>query len=175
MNDLSIRPGDIFCSNFPNSLLGRAILFFQRFNDIDDEARYSHAGILLDGDGTTFEALLTVKRQNLFEAYRGQNVIIGRHLRMDEETFRRCLSAVLPFEGRWYPVWRLPLHIVPPLAKYASSGKFLVCSELVFRFVSAMGREKTGVRFYRGVTPDYIADAIRRWDEFEIVYEGALP
>lgn len=175
MCSLEIRPGDIFCSAFGSSALGRAIRFFERFNATDNEAEYSHAGIILDASGTTFEALLTVKRQNLFKDYAGQKVLIGRHVRMDEETFARCMASVIPFEGRWYPVWRLPLHIIPPLAKHVSSGRFLVCSELVFRFIAAMGREKTSVKFYKGVTPDYIADAIHRWDEFEVVYEGVLP
>lgn len=170
-----LRSGDIFCTINP-MLLGRMICAIQRFNDVDNSARYSHAGIIINPDnpfvGTeTFEALWTNHRQDLFKAYAGKQVIIGRHEDMTPKRFLEGFGGVRHLEGRWYAGHRLFLHIIPPLAKYFASGQFAVCSELAAKFLKDAGL----IDFWAGVNPDYLADMIRRWVGWTVVYEGVLP
>ena len=65
-----LRQGDIFCTVNP-MMLGRIICAIERFNDVDNQATYSHAGVILDHHGTTFEALWTNRNQDLFRDYGG--------------------------------------------------------------------------------------------------------
>lgn len=165
-----LQPGDIFCTRNPMAL-GRAINFMQRFWAKDNASTYSHAGIIIDRQGTTFEALWTVTSRNIFEDIARDQILIGRHLDMKPYFFSSAMSAMQHYQGRWYPFHRLFLHLLPPLAKYVSAGsRYLVCSELVGKFLSLAGL----IDFYKGKNPDDIADMIRLWRAWEIVYEGIL-
>jgi len=85
---ISLQPGDVFCTRNPMAL-GRVICFVQKIHASDNQAEYSHSGVILDKGGTTFEALWTNKRQNLFRAYQGKKVLIGRHDKMTQKRFKR--------------------------------------------------------------------------------------
>ena len=76
INPTTLRAGDIFLTRNP-MLLGRAINLIQKFTSKDNKSRYSHAGVLLTSNGTTFEALWTNKKQNLFEAYFDKEILIA--------------------------------------------------------------------------------------------------
>jgi hypothetical protein len=165
---LQLNPGDIFCTRNPMAL-GRAINAVQRFHAIDNESKYSHAGIITDSAGTTFESLWTIRHSHLRE-YLGQKVLIGRHAVMGRGVFEVGYSHLLKHEGRIYPFHRLFLHLIPPLAKYVSTGRYLVCSELVGRFLYECGLKD----YWKGVNPDHVADWIRKFRIFEIVFEGEL-
>jgi hypothetical protein len=151
-------------------MLGRIICAIQRFNDVDDKASYSHAGIMVDAR-TTFEALWRNQRQPLFEAYAGKAILIGRHQDMTMRRFLNGFRGVSYLEGRWYAGHRLFLHIIPPLAKYFKTGQFAVCSELAAKFLQDAGL----IDFWAGVNPDYLADMIRRWVGWRVIFEGILP
>lgn len=165
-----LRVGDIFCTSNP-MWLGRAIRFIERTNDIDGEATYSHAGVIMDYRGKTFEALWTNKKQDLFQAYAGKQILIGRHERMNASAAEKGWDNVKDLEGNWYAGHRLFLHLIPPLAKWLAMGKWAVCSELTAKYLVGAGL----LNFWPGVNPDYLADMIRRWKEWHIVYEGPLP
>ena len=167
--DINLQPGDIFCTRNPMAL-GRAINAIQTFWASDNESKYSHAGIILDTEGTTYEALWTIKEQNLEEAYIGCGVLIGRTHFMTRAKFEAGLAEVLPFEGRIYPFHRLALHLIPPMAKYISTGQYLVCSELTARFL--VGAKC--MTSWRGKNPDHLADMIRKWRTWKVVFEGVM-
>jgi hypothetical protein len=139
--------------------LGRAITTIEAFWDVDGKAEYSHAGIILGPNGTTFEALWTNKRQGLTSAYAGKQVLIGRHEGMDNIRFADGWCQVAHLEGRWYAGHRLLLHIIPPLARMIATGGFAVCSELVAKFLCGAQL----LDHWAGVNPDYVAGMIRRW------------
>jgi len=165
-----LQPGDVFGTRNPMAL-GRAINFLQKIWSRDSESKYSHSGIILDEEGTTFEALWTIKKQNLFEAYGGKEVIIARYTKGTDTIIKTeldfCLSC---HEGQWYPIWRLPLHIFPPLAKIMLFHH-PVCSELVAEFLCEIGARHCQ---WASTNPDTLADEWRRWKNFEIIWEGEL-
>lgn len=166
---IDLKAGDIFLTRNP-MWLGRAINTVQAFWASDNKSEYSHAGIILDRKGTTLEALWTVRSQNIYEAYDGTKVLIGRHEQMNPERFERGFKAVSGHQGQRYPFHRLAFHLLPPLAKYISSGRFLVCSEHAGKFFWGAGL----IGFYKGRNPDHLADMVRRWKAWEIVYEELI-
>lgn len=157
--------------------LGVAINGFQKIWSRDNKSEYSHAGIITSVKGETFEALYTIKSQNLFEAYAGTGVLIARYTGLPWNEGYRINAAISEIkerhEGQWYPFWRLPFQIIPPLAKYLSwGGKFVVCSELVAEYLHLVGARHAQ---YTGTNPDTLSDEWHRWKNFEIIFEGILP
>lgn len=166
---IKLERGDIFCTANPMAL-GRAINFVQKVNSRDNDSDYSHAGIILDSEGTTFEALWTNKKQNLFEAYAGATVLIGRNANMTDSAFKNGWDAVKGYEGKPYAIHRVPLFLIPPLAKYINFG-FGVCSEITARFMCGAGL----LNYWKGWSPDDIADIIHHWREYGVIHERPLP
>ena len=165
---LELKPGDIFCTRNP-MMLGRLINFVQKFWSKDNESEYSHSGIILDSAGTTFEALWTNRKQNLWEAYKGHTVLIGRHINMTPERFAAGRAGVGKHEGKPYAGWRLPMFFLPFVAKYLNLG-LGVCSELTMKFLFKAGLSTC----WSGWNPDDVSDMIIRWKEYDIIYKGDL-
>jgi len=163
------------CTRNP-MMLGRAINAVQRFWSADGQSKYSHAGIIIDADGATFEALWTNTRRNLFEDLAGVEVLIGRHRAMTSRRFDQAWKIIRQTEGRRYPGWRLVLHLLPAAPKYLNSGRFKVCSELVDSFYYHAGiyeRLRPGLRF-KGRNPGQIEDMIYYFKEWDVVFEGII-
>ena len=169
MKIVQLKKGDIFVTRFQSGLLGKGISWFERFWASDDEAKFSHAGFLIDPKGETFEALTKIKRWHLAH-YNNASVRVGRHVKMDDNLFECGWLNVKSEEGDTYPYWRLLLHMFPPLARRVATGEFMVCSELTAKFLM----ESVGFPQWKGVNPDYLADAILRWDIFDVVADGVL-
>jgi len=165
-----LQAGDIFCTANP-MWLGKAIMAVERFNATDNRAEYSHSGIILGPTATTFEALWTIRRNGLFNSYAGKKILIGRNLLMTKERYQAGWDKVSDLEGRWYPFHRLPLNLIPPLAKYFATGKFAVCSELAAKFLVGAGL----FEYWKGVNPDHVTDVIQHYREWITVFEGILP
>lgn len=184
-----LQPGDIFCTRNPMAL-GRAICWFEKLRSEDNRAEYSHAGVVIGRPAITFEALWTNRKQNLLKAYAGDKVLIGRHEFMTPERAVKGWEGIKRYEGKVYAGWRLFLHALPFCSKIGT-GNFGVCSELVGKFISKSGVMlagksvsdplvqdylKTGESFYwKGRTPDDIADMIRDHKGWATVFEGVLP
>ncbi len=177
-----LRPGDIVCTTYsidrdPNGpnwlqwILSMGIRWVQCFNDVDGKARLTHSFVITTDAGDTFEALWRYREQNIYDAYAGQEVLIGRHKGMTREKFYAAhLSIAKKYYGLRYPAWKLPLFFLMPRLLKWLPGK-PVCSEKTFRYPYHAGL----VDHWRGVTPSYVADAIRRWRDFEVVYQGIMP
>lgn len=163
---VKLQPGDIFCTVNP-MWLGKSINAVQKFFDPDNEAKYSHAGIITDSDGGTFEALWTTKNSTLSQ-YKGKQIIIGRNESMIDAIFPIAYAEVLQHKGQWYPFHRLAFFLIPPLAKYVHVLNRPVCSELAAQFLCYAGILKN----WAGKDPDYIADMMTRWRGWTIIYEG---
>jgi hypothetical protein len=178
MVNIELQPGDVFCVDGNMMLVSRLIRWAEIVVSQDNAAHYGHAGIITSSAGDTIEALWTVRRSTL-AAYSGQRIIVARPLVSGSVEHgsgiickHRALGAVAKHLGRWYPVWRLPLHLVPPLAKYLSTGRHLVCSELVAKYLTLIGA-RSGP--YAGINPDALADMWIAWRNFEVLYEGVWP
>lgn len=168
---IKLKRGDIFCTRNP-MWLGRAICWAEKIHSVDNQAEYSHAGIITSNEGHTFESLWTI-RYNHLDEYKGEKVLIGRAIRPTAEQHDQAIKAVVQeHQFMMYPGWRLIFHLMGPVvAKYISSGKFPVCSELTVKKEIKTGVTAWGSR-WQGQNPDHVADAIRKWDAYDIVYEG---
>lgn len=173
----TLQRGDVFVCEGNMGLVSAAIRGAQRILSRDNEASYGHAGIITSAAGATLEALWTVRHGHL-DAYAGQRVLIARPARsLYRPTVAICLRTrdqaldmiAQQHLGRVYPVWRLPLHLVPWVAKYASIGRWLVCSEMVAKYLTLIAARDT---VYTGICPDTLADEWRRWHNFDVLFEG---
>lgn len=164
--NIQLLPGDIFCTRNPADL-GKAIVAVEKLQAKDSQAEYGHSGIVTDITGTTLEALWTVKGNDLL-AYKGDKVLIGRWKGMSPLTFQSGMEAISNQIHETYPWWRLLLMALG-LGK-VPTGKYVVCSELVCKFL--IGAGVTTIGDFHGQNPDDVADMIRKWKEFEVIYEG---
>ena len=165
-----LNAGDIFLTANP-MWMGRLINWVQTFNSKDNQSKYSHAGIILNNQGRTFEALWTNKQQNLFKVYQGKQILIARNNKMQSDRFTFGWNGIKHHEGKLYAGHRLFFFLVcPPLAKYFCLG-LGVCSELTMKFLYRAGLAKT----WKGWNPDDIDDMVREHREYTIIFEGICP
>lgn len=169
--NLSLRPGDIVCTNGDN-LFQDAIRGVEKVWSKDDEVSFNHALILIDKNGTTFEALETVVRRNIYDAYKGCRIKIFRYAGMNDFIFNAGFKEVKKHEGNIYPAWRLLLALIPPLSKRIGTGKNLMCSELVSKFLNKCG--VPGFYPYLGKTPDDVHDMCSNYKDWNTIYDIVL-
>ena len=176
--EIDIRQGDVFCTENV-AFLGQVINWIQKLSSKDDSSIYSHAGIITSMDGDTFEALSTIRADHLSNR-KGQKILIARPLFKDVvggmiHPIEKKVAIVRlqdEYRGNWYPWWRLILHAIPLASRYISAqGKFLVCSELVAKYLYLIGARPEP---YTGISPDDLADEFVRWSNYEVVFEGTL-
>jgi hypothetical protein len=172
MNEIILQPCDCFATANPQSL-GKAITWIEAAKDDSMSAEYSHAGIIQDAHGKTLEAVWHIEEQNLFDAYKGQKVIIFRWTGMTVSAFVKGFNAVKDEIGMTYPYYRLLLHFIG-LAKFIHFGKDTVCSELAEKFLLNAGAVMTEGKNWWGITPQEIVDEVRISKYFDVIFEGAL-
>lgn len=172
MNDLKLQCGDIICTR-SDAWFGKAIRFIEKINATDNESVYNHVLIMKD-EQNTFEALGTICSKNFYKEYVGKLVMVIRPLYKagnqpisDSEKIFILQDLIRKYEGKWYPWYRLPLYLIPPLAKI-NIRKIPVCSEL-----AAMFLWKLGIRHdhWAGTNPDTLADELRHWKNYGIICE----
>jgi len=167
-----LQPGDVFGTENP-MLLGTIIKAIERVNSSDGESVYSHSGIIQNEKGKTLEALWRVSEKSFFQEYSGKNVIIARPKADHEKKLLAIDILRRQYLGRMYPFWRLPFHILPPVARFLTwKERWLVCSELVAKFEYQVGCRHDQVT---GANPDMLADEWHMWRNFDVIFEGKLP
>lgn len=165
---MEIKQGDVFVTTSP-SWIAKAINSVSGFWSSDGQSKYSHAGIVVSKCGVTFEALKQLNYGTM-DRYIGKPVMIVRPKVRRADVVQALQEIVTEYQGDVYPAWRILLHLVPPLArKISNDGKFLVCSELVAKYLHKVGLRHN---MFTGTTPDTLAEEWRHWKDFEIVYEG---
>jgi len=170
--DIQLKSGDVFATKNPQSL-GKIITFFEAMRDESKTAEYSHSGIILDYQGTTFEAVWHIERQNLFKDYKGSKVIIARWTGMTIQSFNLGFSMVKGEEGMTYPYYRLFLHLIG-LASFIHLGSNTVCSELADKFLINAGAVMMEGKNWWGRTPQELVDEWNISKYFTIVFEGII-
>jgi hypothetical protein len=169
--DFKLQAGDVFCTSNPQSL-GKAIRFIESTRSADEKAEYSHAGIIIDANGKTLEAIWHIESQMLWDAYKGEKVLIARWSGMTPEAFQKGYDVVKSEIGMTYPYYRLLLSLFG-LARIIHF-KGTVCSELAQRFLINAGVITLSGQNYWGVTPDDLADEWKISKYFSIVFEGII-
>jgi len=169
---MKLLAGDVFATKNPNGL-GRAICLAQKVKSPDGKAEYGHTGIIQTPDGKTLEAVWKIAEQNLFEAYKGNKVLVARLKNNDVKGLKSGLQKVLPLRDRIYPAHRLFLHAIG-LARWIHFLKTPVCSELTAMFLVACGVPMSFDDNYWGITPDNLVDEWRISKHFDIIFEGIL-
>ena len=169
---INLQQGDIFATQNPQSL-GKIITLFEAARDESGKAEYSHAGIILDDKGTTFEAVWHIEKQNLLTDYKGSKVIIARWTGMNQLTFDKGWNSVRSEEGMTYPYYRLFLHMLG-LARWIHLGSDTVCSELAEKFLINAGAIMIAGKNWWGLTPQELVDEWRISKYFEVIFEGVI-
>lgn len=175
---MNLKPGDVLCVRGSMAVVSSGIRLIEKFWSKDNEATYGHSAIVGTEGGTLLDTLWRVRWSHI-SRYAGQQIIIARPTHtlrgiVIDDAAKRVVFNMMSTtgHGRIYPVHRLVLHLVPPLAKYCSGGKQMVCSERTAKYlcvIGAMGEP------WSGITPDDLADRWRRWSNFDILYEGIMP
>jgi hypothetical protein len=178
MDAPKLQPGDVLCVAGGMAVVSAGIRAVERFWSKDSEAAYGHSAIVGTAGGTLLDTLWRVRWTHI-SRYAGQPMIIARPTRtlrsvaITDAVRRVSLNMVsTDGHGRLYPVHRLALHLLPPLAKYASNGRQMVCSERTARYLCLIGAMDEP---WAGITPDDLADRFRRWHNFTVIFEGIWP
>lgn len=163
-----IQKGDIFFTQ-GTGFVSSSILKITAWWSADCSATYSHTGIILDPLGKTVEALPSGIKSQFFDfAYKGKKVLVVRPLQQKDLIDSALKQVMAEHFGEIYPTWRLPLFLIPPLARLCASN-ILVCSEFVGKFLW-LAKLRHGK--FKGTAPDTLADEVRDSRHFEIIYEG---
>ena len=169
---IDLKTGDFFAVQ-GKGFISKIINALQKFWSRDHASVYSHAGLIIDSEGTTLEALNkgTLASQNLFKAYHGRQIIIVRYDNLTPNIYKLAIKALnKEFKGEKYPFYRLLLHIFPPLAKLHFWGRG-VCSEVVAYYLWEIAARH---KWWASTNPDTLADEWRNWKNYTIVAERKL-
>lgn len=165
-----IKPGDGFLTGY-GGILQYAINTVQKIRSFDSKAKYSHAGLIVNSDGTTYEARKIIKEYNLAD-YIGDNVLIYRHVCMNDVTFLKFYDLIKKEScNKIYPFYRMIFHLSTSLAKLAPLNRS-VCSETNAKHHYMC----EFMNYWKGVTPDNLHDMVcDQWaDHWKIIFEGVL-
>jgi hypothetical protein len=164
MSDFKLQQGDCFVVK-TDGWVSAPIRFIEKWQSLDGEATYNHAGIIVSDTGQTFESLEKIDHYKL-DDYKGCQILIFRRIEMTQGLFWPAYKSVLKYDGKVYPAWRMPLFILR-IAKWFR-WTFPVCSELVMMFECGCGLRKK----WAGYSPDNIADEVRISKFYQIKFEG---
>lgn len=144
---------------------------------------YSHGGIIHNSTGKTWEQR---KRLGFYDLrdYAGDKILIARRKKESEREYERVQETYFAFMrryavvkknklgmnagiGRIYPVMRLLLFIVPPLARKMNIG-LRVCTEESSFVLCQIGERK----HWKGVYPGRLEAMFKNWEAYDVLYEG---
>lgn len=178
MEVIDVREGDVFCSASP-WIIGRWIVAVSAWLSSDGQAYYGHSGLILDNYGMTLEALWRVRSRNIFTDFAGKQVVIARPIMTLDGSYitaqvkhEAINSIIRDHHKKLYPWWRVPLNIIPPLARKLATKKHVVCSEMTAKNLYLVGSRHSQ---YPGTSPDQLSDEFHRWRQYDIIFEGTMP
>ncbi len=178
MDAPKLQPGDVLCVAGDMPIVSAGIRLVEWLLSKDGEATYGHSAIVGTAGGTLLDTLWKVRWSHI-DRYAGQPMIIARPTKTLRgiaitDAAKTCALKMVSAggHGRYYPVHRLLLHLVPPLAKYCSNGRQMVCSERAAKYLCLIGAMDEP---WAGITPDDLADRWRRWSNFTVIFEGIWP
>lgn len=166
----ALKPGDIILFA-GRSFRAKVINFFQSLFAKSGRSIYNHAALVTSAEGDILHATRwRIKHTSLRKRYRRSQVMIlrWRHLTLDR--LRRGMAEVGPMLGRPFAFWRQLLHAVR--LGWLFYGKYVVCSELVAKFLSAAGAR---ARHWAGTNVnDLYEEFTGNPSHYQVVYQGRL-
>lgn len=189
VGQLKVAPGWILLTSgvggpaakWRDKALSKSILAFQKLQEDDWSAKFSHAELLTNDMGQTFAARWrTRRRDNGLADYIGSNIMIIEPIGMTPTLFKKIwdMAEMDRFDGDVYPVWRLLLQVVSTLGPrfvgrfgFGSRG---VCSEVVSKPFSVIEPYSFYAKPWRGKTPAMVENWARTGRDFRNVFEGLL-
>jgi hypothetical protein len=168
----TLMPGDGAATKALTTL-GSAIRKVEAIKSVSEIADYNHALIIQDSTGKTLESLWHIEEQNIFEYYKGSQMIIWRWKGMTPELYQKGIAAVMPFKGDLYPWYRLFWHLLG-IAPFVHLRNVPVCSELYEQFILTCGAVMTEGKNWWGTTPQEIVNEVRISKYFDVIFEGVI-
>jgi hypothetical protein len=167
-----LQAGDIVGAKNPQCL-GTIIRIGEILQSESLKAEYTHSIIIETPEGGTIEAVWKIERQNLFTAYKGEQVCIARWKDMTPAAYQKGYDAIKNQIGDIYPYSRLFLDLFG-LGKFLKLSKDDDCVELAAQFLIGCGADLLCGTNYKGLTPQQLVDEFRISKFFDIIFEGIL-
>jgi hypothetical protein len=169
-NQSTLRQGDIILFA-GQSFRARLVNFFQSFFAKSGVSIYNHAALVTSGDGDILHATRwRIKYTSLKRRYRRSQVLVVRWRHLTLERFRLGMAQVGPMLGRPFAFWRQVLHAIR--LGWLFSGEYVVCSELVAKFLSAAGARPG---HWAGVNVnDLYEEFMDNPSHYQVVFRGRL-
>jgi hypothetical protein len=166
----ALRPGDIVLFA-GRSFRARLVNFFQSLFAKSGASLYNHAAVVTSGHGAILHATRwRIKYTSLKRCYRRSQVLVVRWRHMTQERFRLGMTQVGPMLGRPFAFWRQVLHALR--LGWLSWGEYVVCSELVAKFLAAVG---AWPRHWAGVNVnDLYEEFMENPSQYWVVFRGRL-
>ena len=181
-NRIELKSGDIFVSRSHSRLLDFFITRAQKAIAFDSLSFFTHAGIIVNKEGKTFESGIKIEGlsgfrigyQNLYENYEGVSVRVLRHREMTPDRFQYAFAPLSrTYNRKPYPIWRLPFFLVPSVARKLKLTSLGVCSEIAAKLLYNLNL----IPQWRSVFPDMLSDwGHSVWGKkgFTIIWEGTI-
>jgi len=165
-----IKPGDGFLVS-RKGILQYCINTVQKLRSMDSRSSYTHSGLIVSSEGTTYEARKVINEYDL-KHYLNKKILIYRHECNNNNTFFKFYNKIKNEScGKIYPFYRLIFHIYTPLSKLAPLNRS-VCSEINAKhhFMCEF------INYWKGTTPDNLHDIVcDPWaDQWYIIFNGVL-
>jgi hypothetical protein len=165
-----LQPGDIILFA-GRSFRARLVNFFQALFARDRTSAYNHAALVTSEDGDILHVTRWfIKYTSLKHRYRRSRVMIVRWRGMSRDRFRQAFAEIAPMQGRAFAFWRQPLLAVR--LGWISFGEYMVCSELVARFLQAAGA-RSGPWAGLNVR-DLYDEFVDHPEHYDVLYRGPL-
>ncbi|MFW6247273.1 MAG: hypothetical protein ACOC22_03835 [bacterium] len=170
-----VKKGDYFLYFNPNKKISNLIVSIVELLTLSGISQFSHSGIIIDDDGTTFEAKHRIMKLNIYEDYinkmeDGYKIMIVRNKEMNDSLFNQGWNAIKEYEGKLYPYHRLVFFLFYPLPKVMHYVDWGVCSELTSKFYYSCNL----LDFWSGVTPGDLEMIGKYWKNWNIIYEKGV-
>ena len=166
---VSLQPCDCVMSHYPSALAN--CIAWDESEDPTSDPEYTHSFIITKADGTIIDTLLRVRFGNLYEDYKGVQLLIGRYIGPVVVPPEQVIEAISKDVGDIYPMWRLSADVLNAGREIHTDSK--VCSERSAEMLGMLTGYPELKNPY-GWTPGQLATMMRRWAKFEVVFEGIL-
>lgn len=125
---MNAKPGDIILCH-SSGILGKLIRIGERIRDPRKSAKWNHAAVVLDNNGSIMEALKHGISLGNISAYPDHEVISNNFTQPQVEDLLRYAKAMQGVPYGYLTIISIALDLLLPFIAHFRSGKTLICSE----------------------------------------------